>query len=175
MGCKGSKTAPVASKAEEQPAGENTLLQEPAAESKTETPQESATPATTAQQDTAMESLAGVPVADAAKAPEVAETPVDQAPADTTAAKGAEEGAKAQDDLKPIVEEEAQAQKQELAPDATATIEEKVATVETPATEMPEAELPKVATTSAFAGKQGGCLYFCTATESQSEMVVQKD
>merc|ERR1740117_2458402 len=174
MGCKGSKTAPVASKAEEQPAGENTLLQEPAAEVKTETPQESATPATTAQQDTAVESPAGVPVADAAKAPEVAEASVDQVPvpADTTAVKGVEEDAAAQDDLKPIVEQEAQAQKQEIAPAATTTIVEKVAPVETPAAEMPEAELPKVATTSAIAGLQGGCVNYCTTTEAQSELVV---
>jgi len=210
MGCKGSKTAAV-SQPQEQPAGEKTLLQEPAAEIKTETPQESATPATTVKQDTALESPAVVPAADAANAPNAAESSVEQVPADTTADKdqGAkaqddlqpivpaadaanapnvaessaeqvpadttadkEQGAKVQDDLKPIVENDAQVQKQELAPDATATPAEKLATVETPATETPEPELPKVGTTSATVGMQAGCMKFCTSTEAQSELVV---
>lgn len=203
MGCQGSKTA-AASKPEEQPAVEKTLLQEPAVEDKTETPQEPAL--TTAQQDIAVEAPASVPPADAGKASEVAEASANQGPVEGATPKAAQEVA-TQDGLKSSVEEQAEVQKNDLSPDATTTVVEAklpteeatqspsikddvtsdpaaplTAVAETEASpseklaaEMPESELLKVTSTSATAGQQRGCLYFCTAAEAQTEIVVTKD
>jgi len=203
MGCQGSKTVTAAaSKPDEQPAVEKTLLQEPAIEDKTEMPQESAT--TTAQQDNIVEAPASVPPADAGKA-EVAEAPANQGSVGGATPKAVEEPA-TQDGVKSSVEEQSEVQKNDLSPVATTTFEEKLPAEEATqspgvedditidpvasllavaeaeaspdeklAADMPESLSLKVSSTSGTAGQQRGCLYFCTAAEAQTEIVVTKD
>ena len=189
MGCQGSKTvAAAASKPDEQPAVEKTLLQEPAVEDKTEMPQESAI--STAQQDNIVEAPASVPPADAGKA-EVAETFASQGSGLGATPKAVEEAA-TQDGVKSSVEEQSEVQKNDLCPVATTTVvEEKLPAEEATqspsveddittdavasllavaeaeaspdeklAAEMPESPSLKVTSTSGTAGPQRGCLYF---------------